>query len=106
MKTNEAIAKITDEMMQANDPLIQMIEEHLTTICTNEAIAAKILAEDKTLKGASTIIWAEASKRQQGSKTHISDAECCEMAEEYFGITPDMKNQSVRAAIVNILDEI
>ena len=106
MKTNEAIARITDEMMKANDPLIQMLEEHLTKICTNEEIAAKLLAEDKTLKGASSIIWAEAKKRQQGNKAGIPDAECCEIAEEYFGITPGMKNQTTRTAIVNILDEI
>lgn len=106
MKTNEAIARITDEMMRADDPLIQMLEEHFTKICTNEEIAIKLLAEDKTLKGASTIIWAEAKKRQIKSGAWVPDEECCEMAEDYFGITPDMKNIMTRAAIVNILDEI
>ena len=49
---DKAIAKLTQEMMEANDPVIQMIEEHLTEVCTTDEIAEKILAEGKTLKGA------------------------------------------------------
>lgn len=88
---DKAIARITDEMMKENDPLITMLEEHLTSICTTEAVAGKLLQEDKTLKGASQIIWDEARKRRVGNGAHIPDAECCRMAEEYYGITEEDK---------------
>ena len=48
---NKAIAKITDEMMKMDDPLAQMIEEHLTKMCTTQSIAEKLLDPGKTLEG-------------------------------------------------------
>ena len=35
-RTDQAIAKITNEMMQLKDPIAQGVEEHLTEICTND----------------------------------------------------------------------
>lgn len=102
---DKAVARITDEMMKANDPLITMIEEHLTSICNTAAVAMKLLAEDKTLKGASSLIWAEAQKRKKGNGAHIPDAECYEMAEKYFGITDEDKQvvrQKPKADVIDI----
>lgn len=101
---DKAIARITDEMMKANDPLITMLEEHLTEICTTEAVAEKLLREDKTLRGASKVVWAEASKRKQGNGAHIPDSECCEMAEEYFGITEEDKAGRRKVAKPDVID--
>lgn len=101
---DKAIARITDEMMKENDPLITMIEEHLTEICTTEVVAEKLLREGKTLNGASKVIWAEASKRKQGNGAHIPDAECYEMAEEYFGITEEDKAGRLRAVKSDVID--
>ena len=42
---DKAIAKLAQEMMEANDPVIQMIEEHLTEVCITDEIAEKILAD-------------------------------------------------------------
>jgi hypothetical protein len=107
MKTNEAIEKITKEMMEANDPLFQAVEEHLTEICTNDQVADCILQEGKTLKGAVDILWNEAKKLQKNSRACIRSDMAFDMVEKYYGIAPDMKNTTVsRAAIVNILDEI
>jgi hypothetical protein len=101
---DKAIARITDEMMKANDPLITMLEEHLTGICTTDAVAEKLLQEEKTLKGASKIIWDEARTRKVGNGAHISDAECCEMAEAYFGITEEDKAGCRKAAKQDVID--
>ena len=40
---NKAIEKLTKEMMKLNNPFAQAIEEHLTEICTSDAVADKIL---------------------------------------------------------------
>ena len=95
---NKAIAKITDEMINENDPLITMIEEHLTNICTTEAVAQKLMNEGKTLKACSKVIWAEAEKRKNKRGAHIPDAECYEMAEKYFGIAEEDKQEKKRVA--------
>ena len=39
---DKAIEKLTKEMMKLNDPFAQAIEEHLTEICTSDAVAEKI----------------------------------------------------------------
>lgn len=85
---DKAIAKLTREMMEANDPGIQAIEEHLTKICTTDEIAKKILAEGKTLEGALKEIENAARKRQtrNGSCVCISDAEGFRIIDEYFDI--------------------
>lgn len=101
---NKAIAKITDEMMQENDLLITMIEEHLTNICTTEAVAQKLMNEGKTLKACSKVIWAEAEKRKKGRGAHIPDTECYEMAEKYFGITEEDKAGQKKAAVADVID--
>ena len=49
---DKAIEKLTKEMMKLNNPFAQAIEEHLTEICTSDAVAEKILQEGKSLKGA------------------------------------------------------
>lgn len=65
---DKAIAKITEEAMAINDPVAFGIEEHLTEICTNDTVARKILAEDKSLKAIYDKVWAEARKRRTGGK--------------------------------------
>lgn len=47
---NSAIAKITEEALSIKDAFSQMIEEHLTDICKTDAVATKLLAENKSLK--------------------------------------------------------
>lgn len=85
---DKAIAKLTREMMEANDPAIQTIEEHLTEVCTTGEIAEKILAEGKTLKGALKEIENTARERQtrNGSCVCISDTEGFRITDEYFDI--------------------
>lgn len=89
---NEAIERITNEMMKLKDPLVQMIEEHLTEICINDHVAEKLLQEDKTLSELKSKIWSEAGRRRNGNGAHIPDSEIYEMAEAYYGITEDVKS--------------
>ena len=42
---DKAIEKLTKEMMKLNNTFAQEIEEHLTEICTSDAVAEKILQE-------------------------------------------------------------
>ena len=88
---DKAIAKITDEMMNLNDPLTQMIEEHLTGICINNKVAGKILQENKNLAELKNQLWREAGKRKSGNGAYIPNSEIYEMAEAYFGITEEDK---------------
>ena len=83
---DKAIAKITDEAMKIDDPMAFAIEEHLTSICTSNAVAAKLLAEDKNLKQAYDNIWAEAKKRRKGNCAFIPPEEVYEMIDKYYGL--------------------
>ena len=86
---DKAIAKLTREMMEANDPAIQTIEEHLTEVCTTDEIAEKILAEGKTLKGALKEIENVARERQKGNGgcVCVTDADGFLITDKYFDIT-------------------
>lgn len=66
---NKAIEKLTKEMMKMNDPFSQAIEEYLTGICTSDTVAAKILQEGKSLKGACGSIREAAAETPDPDKT-------------------------------------
>ena len=103
---NKAIEKITKEAMAINDPVAFGIEEHLTEICTSNAVATKILAEDKKLKTIYDNIYAEARKRRKGNCAFIPPAEVYEMIDKYYGIdepVPKAASRS-RAGKVDVLD--
>lgn len=103
---DKAIAKITDEAMKINDPMAFAIEEHLTKKCTTNAVAEKLLAEDKSLRQAYDMIWAEARKRKKGNCAYIPPEEVYEMVDKYYGIgqigSTSRKNE--QADRVNVLD--
>jgi len=103
---DRAIEKLTKEMMEVDDPLITMLEEHLTSICTTTRVAEKILAEGKTLKEVRDKLWEMAKERKKGNGAHIPDAECYHVAEEYFGITEEDKigRSKTESNVVDIFD--
>ena len=104
-KIDAAIAKITKEAMEINDPIAFAIEEHLTEICTNSSIAMKILEEDKKLKTAHEKLWAEARKRKKGNCAFIPPKEAHALIDEYYGIAPQVIGQPVQPAErTNVLD--
>lgn len=101
---NEAIKKITDEMMQLQekDPFAVPVEEHLTAICTNEDVAGKILQDGKTLKGAIDALWTEAKKRKTGNSAVISSDEAFKIVDDYFGI--NSVSNKMTAAKIDVMD--
>lgn len=100
---DKAIAKITDEMMKSNNPAIRAIEEHLTKLCTNNQVAEKILAPEKTLNGAYETMRNEAKKIAQGAReVCISDEEGFRIVEKYFGIEKAEKEK--QTAKIDIMD--
>ena len=96
---DKAIEKLTKEMMKLNNPFAQAIEEHLTEICTSDAVAEKILQEGKSLKGACASIRDVAKKNAVGGVGAVSDEDAYRMAEEYYGI-----NRAEKHETMNVLD--
>jgi len=84
---DKAIAKITGEMMKIDTPLAIGIEEHLTEVCKNENIAAKLLDDSKSLKACCDKVTAEAKKRAKNGVAYIPPQEVFAMVDEYYGIS-------------------
>lgn len=98
---DKAIARVTEEMMKIDDPLAQLVEEHLTEVCITERVAEKLLDPKKTLKEAHKKIWEEARRRKKGNGAYIPDQEIYEMVDEYYGITAGMMEKQES---INVLD--
>lgn len=98
---DKAIAKITQEC-EENDYLIPL-EEYLTSICTTEKIAEKILNPDKTLKGAFEEMKKIARGRQKNGVAYIPPEEGFGIIKKYFGIELEEKHNK---EIIDILDFI
>ena len=96
---DKAIEKLTKEMMKLNNTFAQAIEEHLTEICTSDAVAEKILQEGKSLEAACDSIREVAKKNAVGGVGAVSDEDAHRMAEEYYGI-----NRAEKHETLNVLD--
>lgn len=107
-KTDEAIAKITAEALEINNSFAIFIEEHLTSICTTDKVAGKLLAEDKKLKDFCKKCESEARERarKQGGGFQINglpDQEYKDMVESFYGITADDKSKTA-GNVIDIMD--
>lgn len=107
-KRDAAVAKITKEATDMNNRFAIFIEEYLTSICTTDAVADKLLGSSKELKDFCKKCEDDARKeaRKQGSGLQINglpDAEYYAMVEEYYGITADDKS-TVSGKVINIMD--
>ena len=112
---DKAIAHITDQAMEIDHPFAIFIEEHLTNICTTEAVANKLLDESKSLKefckNQEDEMREQAKKKGSGLQcAGLSDAEFYSRAEAYYCITEEDKNsitvhpKQEPKKIVNIMD--
>lgn len=101
---DKAIAKITEEMMKIDTPHAVAVEEHLTEICTTEAVAVKLLDESKSLQGFLGKLLEEARKRKKGNVAYIAPDEVWQMVEKYYGITEEDKSPMVAAPAEDIID--
>ena len=105
---DKAIEKITKEAMAINDPVAFALEEHLTNRCTTDAAALLLLAEDKSLKKAYDMVWAEAKKRKKGNCAYIPPEEVYDMVDKYYGLDQlgRKPSQTASANRVDVLDLI
>lgn len=91
---DRAIAHITEQMMQhPGDDMYIILEEYLTEICTTNAIADKLLKEEKNLEGFIETLWEEAKKRNENTAV-MTSSEVIPMLELYYGITEEDKQGS------------
>ncbi len=101
IKTDQAIVRVTEECQNA-EHLIPF-EEYLTSICTTDAIAEKILDEGKTLKGCFENMKNIAKKRAVGGCAYIPNDEGFSMIRDYYGIDLNEKHED-NGAVIDILD--
>ena len=97
---NKAISKITAEC-ENKDYLIPF-EEYLTSICTTDIIAEKILQENKTLQGCFDAMKAVARKRAVGGAAYIPPEEGFQIIRDYYGI--DLTEKPKQSNIIDITD--
>ena len=101
-RTDEAIARMTKEA--GDNVALIMLEEHFTDLCTNDAVADKLLVPGKTLAGALKEIENEAGKHRTGKVGIVSDKKGFEIAENYFGIIEEKKYASNAASTIDVSD--
>lgn len=94
-KIDLAIKKLTEEC-QGNDYLVPF-EECMTSICTTEAVAEKILQEDKTLTGAYETMRDIAKGRQKNGCAYIPPDEGLSILKKYFGIRESDTHSVIKA---------
>lgn len=108
-KIDMAVAKITDEAAKINTNFAIFLEEHLTSICVDDYIAEKLLAEDKNLKTIHDKIEKEAKEtanKGQGQVRIIGkpDAEIYSELEEYYGIgTEQIKAEAKKIDVLDLI---
>ena len=88
-KINKAIARITDEC-KGNEHLIPF-EEYLTSICTTDDVADKILNESKNLKGCFEKMKSIACSRAKNNCAYIPPEEGFQIIKDYYGIKDNKK---------------
>lgn len=88
-KINKAIARITDEC-KGNEHLIPF-EEYLTSICTTDDVADKILSNDKNLKGCFEKMKSIAKGRAVSGCAYIPPEEGFRIIRDYYGIEDSKK---------------
>lgn len=106
---DKAIEKITTEAMDMNDPFAFFIEEHLTEMCTSDAVAQKLLADDKSIRKIATRIRnqmekeaKEANPGRRAAWWGAPDAKLLKMVDEYFGL--DQIASEPEQEDINVLD--
>lgn len=88
-KTNRAIARITDEC-KGNEHLIPF-EEYLTSICTSDEVADKILNTGKSLSGCFEKMKGIAKGRAKNGCAYIPPEEGFRIIRDYYGIEDSKK---------------
>ncbi len=107
IKTDQAAAKMAAEC-QEKDYLVPF-EEYLTSICTTDAVAEKILKDGRSLAGCVEYMEKDAIKRvktRTGTQcVVIPPEEGFGIIREYFGITEaDIVHKTLPVGVIDITD--
>ena len=102
-KTDEAKMRMAKEC-QGKEELVP-IEEYLTSICTTDAVAEKILEKEKTLQKCLDHMRKIAQKKAVHGFACIPPEEGFKIIGEYYGITEADKSQTV-GNVIDIMDYI
>lgn len=103
-KTDAAIAKLTAEC-KGKDYLIPF-EEYLTSICTTDAVADKILDDKKELEKCFEFSKDRFKKKAVKGCAMVEDEEAYEVIREYYGIKLTESKLAPADEVVDILDLI
>ena len=96
---DKAIEKINAETQKnPSDPYTEIIGHYVIDRCLDEAAAAKVCADNKTLKGAMDAVMAEARKaipKNHGSEVgvYIPPGDVFGEVDRYFGLPTDITSQ-------------
>lgn len=100
--TDQACIKMAEECKGKRH--LVPIEEYLTGICTTDAVASKILADDKKLYMAFGKIKSVAESRKIDNCGYVPNDEAFEIVEEYYGITDEDKRPERESNVVDLAD--
>lgn len=92
--TIEAIQKINAEMQKnPTDPYTEIIGHYIIDRCGDDATAALILKDGKTLDGAMKAVTGVASKAKHGNVAVLTPAQVFGAVDRYFSMATDLKAQ-------------
>lgn len=105
---NKARMHVTEESLKidkVDKNFVRLIEEHLNDICTTEGVANKLLDPKKSLLDFCKKCQDEARKKARANGTGVQcagfpDSVYYEMAEEYYNILPEDKEE----VTTNVID--
>ena len=85
--TEEAIRKINDEMQEnPQDTYTEILGHYLIDRAADPGVAARLLEENKNLKGAMKEVMAGARKKQKGNVAVMTPDEVFDTVDTYFSI--------------------
>lgn len=94
MNTTKAIEKINTEMQKnPADAYTEIIGHYIIDRCEDQAVADKVAADGKTLKGAMDAIMQKAQAAKKGNVAVLTPATVFGAVDAYFGIQADTAAQ-------------
>lgn len=87
---DKAIQKINSEMQKdPTDQYTEIIGHYIIDRCTDEITAARVAADEKSLKGAMQVVMQKAQAAKKGNVAVLLPATVFGAVDQYFGIPTD-----------------
>lgn len=92
--TDQAIARINAEMQKnPSDPYTEILGHYVIDRCMDDALAAKVCADKKTLTGAMEAVKSRARKTAPGGVAVLLPCHVFDEVDKYFGLPTDLAAQ-------------